>query len=249
MAARAGGRDTAPRAWRVRVGTGERESRYAPAVSGTSSGREAFVRERTVVAPVPLAPELVLHQATALTPLWRATAAELAATDPAPFWAFPWAGGQALARHLLDVPAAVAGRAVFDFATGSGLVAIAAARAGAARVEAADHDPYAEAAVRLNAALNGVAVAFRAGDPIGDPLDGFDVVLAGDVFYERPLASRALAWFRALAGRGARVLVGDPGRTYSPRDGVRELASYDVPTTPEIEAGDRLRTRVLEVLP
>jgi predicted nicotinamide N-methyase len=219
-------------------------------VSGSSpAGREAFVRDRTVVAPVPLAPELVLHQATALTPLWRATAAELDATDPTPFWAFPWVGGQALARHVLDHPALVSGRAVFDFATGSGLVAIAAARAGASRVVAADHDPYSEAAVRLNAELNGVAIAFRPGDPIGDALDGFDVVLAGDVFYERPLATRALAWFRALAARGALILAGDPGRTYSPREGVRELAAYDVPTTPEIEAGDLLRARVLEVRP
>jgi predicted nicotinamide N-methyase len=210
---------------------------------------ERFVRERTTVAPVPLAPELVLHQATELTPLWHATSRELDGWDPSPYWAFPWAGGQALARFLLDRPELVRGRAVFDFASGSGLAAIAAARAGAASAVAADLDPFCAAAIRLNAALNRVRVEFRRGDAIGVPLDGFDVVLAGDVYYERALAERAHAWLRAAAARGALVLAGDPGRIYSPREGVRERAAYDVPTTPEIEASDRLRTRVLEVLP
>jgi predicted nicotinamide N-methyase len=224
--------------------------RTLPGVPSPSPDRiERFVRERTEVARVPLAPEISLHQATELTALWRATAAELAAWDGSPYWAFPWAGGQALARHLLDSPGVVRGRAVFDFATGSGLVAIAAAKAGAARVVAADLDPFCGAAVRLNAARNGVEVEFRAGDAIGDPLDGFDLLLAGDVFYERPLAERGLAWMRALARRGVRVLAGDPGRNYSPRDGLAEIACYDVPTSSEVEAGDRLRTRVLEVLP
>jgi predicted nicotinamide N-methyase len=208
---------------------------------------EDFVRERTVIAPVPLAPEIALHQATALAPLWTATAREIEGWDGSPFWAFPWAGGQALARHLLDHPHLVRGRSVFDFCTGSGLVAIAAVRAGAARVVAADLDPFCGSALALNAALNGVAVEFRAGDPIGDPLPDFDVVLAGDVFYERPLAERGLAWFQALARRGALVLVGDPGRNYSPLEGLVELAIYDVPTSPEIEAPPVLRTRVYQV--
>jgi predicted nicotinamide N-methyase len=208
---------------------------------------ERFVRERTVVAPVPLTPEIVLHQATELSPLWTATARELEGWDASPFWAFPWAGGQALARHLLDHPELVRGRAVFDFATGSGLVAIAAVRAGAARAVAADLDPFCSAAVRLNAALNGAPVEFRAGDPIGDPLAGFEVVLAGDVFYERPLAERGLAWFRDLARRGACVLVGDPGRNHSPLEGLVELAVYEVTTSPEIEAPPMLRTRVYQV--
>jgi predicted nicotinamide N-methyase len=220
---------------------------YAPAVDD-GDRLERFVRGHTVVCPVPLVPELVLHQATELTPLWHATARELEGWDPSPYWAFPWAGGQALARHLLDHPALVLGLRVFDLATGSGLVAIAAARAGAARVVAADVDPLCETVVRLNCALNGVAVEFLHGDPLGEPLRGFEVVLAGDVFYERPLAGRALAWLRAAAAGGARVLVGDPGRTYSPA-GLAERAVHDVPTTPEIEAGDRLRTRVLEILP
>jgi predicted nicotinamide N-methyase len=208
-----------------------------------------FIRERTAPAPVPLAPELSLWQATELTPLWRATASELHAWDDSPYWAFPWAGGQALARHLLDRRELVAGRRVLDFATGSGLVAIAAARAGAASVEAADVDPFCGAAVLLNAALNGVEIPFRAGDPVGEPLPGVELVLAGDVFYERALAEGALAWFRALAARGVRVLAGDAGRTYAPRGGFAELAAYDVPTSVEIEDGPWRRARVLEILP
>jgi predicted nicotinamide N-methyase len=214
----------------------------------TFEERLAFVREHTLPAVVPLAPELTLHQATQVTPLWHATAAELERTDPAPFWAFPWAGGQALARYLLDHPAVVRGRAVFDFASGSGLVGIAAARAGASRVTASDHDPFCEAAIQLNAALNGVAVEFAAGVTMGDALEGFDVVVVGDVFYERPLAENALAWLRRLAARGHEVLAGDPGRIYSPTTGTHELAGYDVPTSPEIESGTFMRGRVLRIL-
>ncbi len=209
----------------------------------------AFVRERTAPAPVPLVPELRVHQATELTPLWHATARELEGWDDSPFWAFPWAGGQVLARHLLDVPALVRGRRVVDFATGSGLVALAALRAGAEEVAAWDLDPFCEAAVRLNAALNGLGPAFRAGDPIGAPLPGVEVLLAGDVFYERRLAERALSWFRALAARGVRVLAGDAGRVYAPRDGFEVRFEADVPTTVEIEDAPVRRARVLEILP
>ncbi len=209
----------------------------------------AFIRARTAPAPVPLAPELVLYQATELTPLWRATASELHAWDDSPYWAFPWAGGQALARHVLDHPDLVRGRSVLDFATGSGLVAIAAARAGAAAVLAVDVDPFCRAAVLLNAALNGVEIPFRAGDPIGEPLPGVDVVLAGDVFYERALAAGALAWFRALAASGVRVLAGDAARVYAPAGGVREIATHRVPTTVEIEDAPVRGARVLEILP
>jgi predicted nicotinamide N-methyase len=214
----------------------------------------AFVRERTAPAPVPLAPELVLYQATELTPLWRATASELHAWDDSPYWAFPWAGGQALARHLLDRPELVRGRRVLDFATGSGLVAIAAARAGAASVVAVDVDPFCRAAVLLNAALNGVEISFEAGDPLAVPLDappvaGAELVLAGDVFYERDLAARATAWFRALAAGGVPVLAGDAARVYAPRDGFAEVARYEVPTTVEIEDAPVRRARVLRFLP
>lgn len=208
-----------------------------------------FIRERTAPAPVPFAPEISLWQATELTPLWHATSSELHAWDDSPFWAFPWAGGQALARHLLDGPALVRGRRVLDFATGSGLVAIAAARAGAASVLAADVDPFCRAAVLLNAALNDVEIPFLAGDPVGDPLPEIDVVLAGDVFYERPLATRALAWFRALSASGVRVLAGDAARLYAPAEGVVELAVYRVPTSVEIEDAPERGARVLEILP
>ncbi len=208
-----------------------------------------FIRERTAPAPVPLVPEISVYQASALTPLWHATSAELSGWDESPFWAFPWAGGQALARHVLDHPEAVTGRTVLDFATGSGLVAIAAARAGAARVVAADLDPFCRAAVSLNSSLNGVSVSFRAGDPIGQPLDGFEVVLAGDVFYERRLAEDSFAWFRALARRGVRVLGGDADRAYAPEGGIVEIASYDVPTSVEIEDRPVKHARVVEVLP
>lgn len=220
-------------------------------MSGTVAdleGRVAFVRAHARPAPVPLAPELSLYQAAALTPVWRATRGPAAGCDPAPpYWAFPWAGGQALARYLLDDPGTVRGRTVFDFGSGSGLVAIAAARAGAARVVAADLDPLCEAAVRLNAELNGVQLEYRAGDALGERLPGFDLVLAGDMFYERRLAEEGLAWLASLAGLGARVLVGDPGRIYSPCTGVRELARYDVGTSLEIERQDRLPARVLQV--
>jgi predicted nicotinamide N-methyase len=208
-----------------------------------------FVRSRTAPTPVALVPEVLVYQASELTPLWRATSGELGEYDPNPFWAFPWAGGQALARHLLDQPALVRGRRVLDFATGSGLVAIAARLAGAAEVVATDVAPFCEAVVPLNAALNGVEVALRLEDLLGRPLAGFDVVLAGDVFYEQPLADRAVAWFRGLAAQGVTVLAGDPGRLYSPREGVADRARFDVPVSLEIEDRPLMRTWVLEVLP
>jgi predicted nicotinamide N-methyase len=208
--------------------------------------RIRFVRERTALAPVPLVPEIALHQATEVTPLWHATAAELRGWDEAPFWAFPWAGGQALARFALDRPELVRGRVVVDFGTGSGLVAIAAAMAGAARALAFDVDPFCEAAVRLNAEANGVEVEFHARSPLGEPLPGAEVVLAGDVFYERDLASRFLAWGRGLAAAGTCVLAGDPGRNHSPA-GLAELARYEVATPPEIEERPSRTARVLAV--
>lgn len=209
----------------------------------------SFIRARTRPAAAPIVPEILTYQATELTPLWHATQAELAGWDPAPFWAFAWAGGQALARHVLDHPELVRGRVVLDFATGSGLVALAAARAGARRVEACDLDPFARAALDLNAALNGLAIGWRSGDLLGDPLPGVDVVLAGDVFYERALAEEALRWMSGLAARGVLALAGDPGRLYTPRSGLREHATYPVPSSTEIEAAALLHATVYEVLP
>ena len=216
---------------------------------GTLTAWRELVRTRTAPAPVPLVPEITTWQATDLTPLWHATSAELARYDASPFWAFPWAGGQALARHLLDHPELVRGRRVLDFATGSGLVGIAAAKAGAAEVVGADVAPFCEAVVPMNAGLNGVSLELRLGDLLGRPLAGFDLVVAGDVFYEQPFAARALAWFRALARQGVRVLAGDPGRLYTPREGMADLASYEVPVSLEIEERPIMRTWVLEVQP
>jgi len=204
-----------------------------------------FIRERTAPAPVPLVPELSLYQATELTPLWHATAAELHGWGDSPYWAFAWAGGQALARHVLDRPELVRGRRVLDFASGSGLVAIAAARAGAAEAVAVDVDPFCRAAVLLNAELNDLTIPFRAESPLELPLPDADVVLAGDVFYERALAAGATAWFRALAARGTLVLAGDAGRAYAPATGFVEVAAHDVPTTVEIEDAPVRRARVI----
>ncbi len=194
-----------------------------------------FVRANTVVAPPPLLPEIRLHLASEITPLWHATEASLERDQlPPPYWAFAWAGGQALARHLLDHPDLVRGKRVLDFGAGSGLVAVAAARSGAIAA-AAEIDPFACAAIRLNAALNGVDVAIEAGDVIGRADAPWEIVLAGDMCYERPLAERLTAWLRALAARGVTVLLGDPGRTYLPKSGLEPLARYTVPTTLELE--------------
>ena len=204
----------------------------------------AFIRAETRLHPVPHAPEILLHVADEATALWARTEEELGAVGlPPPFWAFAWAGGQALARYVLDRPETVRGRTVLDFASGSGLVAIAAARAGAGRVEASDIDAFALAAIRLNARANGVAVEPVAEDLIGTDR-GWDTVLAGDICYERDLAARVVAWLEALARRGARVLVGDPGRSYLPRERLEALATYEVPVTRTLEDADIKRTSV-----
>lgn len=196
---------------------------------------EDFVRAHTTVAHAPLVPEIVLHLATEITPIWQATESWLAERNiEPPFWAFAWPGGQATARLLLDDPVRVAGKRVLDFAAGCGIAAIAAARAGAALVEAAEIDPLALAAVRLNAALNGVRVATPAGDIVGAPCR-WDVILAGDVCYEAPMTAHILPWLRAMAASGADVLLADPGRAYLPREGLEPLARHAVPTTLELE--------------
>ena len=194
-----------------------------------------FVRANTIVAAPPLVPEIRLHLASEITPLWHATEASLAKAQlPPPYWAFAWAGGQALARHILDHPELVRRRAVLDFGAGSGLVAIAAAKSGA-RVTAAEIDAFAAAAIALNAALNEVEIAIERADVIGREPAPWDVVLAGDMCYERPLAERLSHWLRALAARGVTVLLGDPGRAYLPSGGLEAIGRYDVPTTLELE--------------
>ncbi len=195
-----------------------------------------FVHANTAIATPPLVPEIRLHLATEITPIWQASEDTLARGQvPPPFWAFPWAGGQALARHVLDHRDIVAGKRVLDFGAGSGLAAIAAARAGAARVTAAEIDDFAAAAVALNADLNGVVVEVETADLIGTSARSWDVVLVGDMCYEQPLADRLTAWLRMLARDGIMVLLGDPGRSYVPRSGLTALARYTVATSRELE--------------
>lgn len=191
---------------------------------------EDFITANAALIAPPLVPEIKLYLATEVVPLWRATEEELAANGvPPPYWAFAWAGGQALARYVLDHPGLVAGKTVLDIGSGSGLVGIAAAMAGAAHVTSADIDAFACNAMRLNAAANASTLTVVQDDLIGG--DGaWDMILVGDLFYERSLAERLLAW---LPGRTA--LLGDPGRTYFPKEGAQRLALYNVRTTRDLE--------------
>jgi len=209
-----------------------------------------FVRRNTAITAPPLVPEIRLHLATEITPIWQATEESLARSAlPPPFWAFAWAGGQALARYLLDHPEQVAGRSVLDFGAGSGLVAIASAKAGAASVVAAEIDHFAAAAIAANAALNGVAITVTTADVLDSIDPRWEVVIAGDVCYERVMADRVAAWLRVLAARGSRVLLGDPGRAYLPTRRMRERARYLVPTSRELEDRENRDGIVWEVLP
>lgn len=205
-----------------------------------------FILRNTAPGHAPLAPRIVLQLATEITPIWRATESWLARQGVAPpYWAFAWPGSQALARHVLDHPALVRGRRVLDFASGCGLAAIACMQAGAAEVEAAEIDPLAVAATRLNAERNGVLVSATEGDVVGN-VCRWDVILCGDVCYEAPMAARIMPWLRAMAAV-ADVLVADPGRAYVPVDGMTVAASYDVPTSMELEDRAVRVTRVLRV--
>jgi len=205
----------------------------------------AFIRANTRLRAVPLVPEIVLHVADEAVPLWSKTEEELGEAGlPPPFWAFAWAGGQALARHVLDHPHLVAGRDVVDLASGSGLVAIAAMKAGAARVRAADIDAFARHAIALNAAANGVDVAPFAGDLLAGAEVATEVVLAGDIFYERDTAARALAFLTHHHRQGATVLIGDPGRSYLPRERLTAVAEFRVPVTRELEDAEIKDTKV-----
>ena len=207
----------------------------------------AFIRANTALIAPPHVPEIRLHLADEAHELWHRTEKELEAIGlPPPFWAFAWAGGQGLARYILDHPETVRGKSVLDFASGSGLVSIAAAKAGARSVLAADIDPFCAPAAQLNATANQVEIQSANEDLIGSD-DGWQVVLAGDVFYEKPLAERLLPWFRTLQKRGALVLVGDPGRSYLPREGLVARATYSVPVTRVLEDAEVKRTTVWEV--
>jgi predicted nicotinamide N-methyase len=205
---------------------------------------EEFIHANTAFSTPPHVPEIGLYLADEAHDLWHRTEEELAEMGlPPPFWAFAWAGGQGLARYILDNPWNVQGSRVLDFATGSGMVAIAAAKAGAASVLAADIDPFCAAAVRLNAAANGVEIAFDNRDFIGEN-NGFDVLLAGDVFYDKPFAERLISWFSRLASNGTTVLIGDPGRSYLPREKLTKLAEYQVPVIRALEDAEVKRTTV-----
>lgn len=211
----------------------------------TVSDPAAFIRSHTRLQPVPHAPEISLWLADEITPIWRLTEEELGEMGvPPPFWAFAWAGGQALSRYLLDHPHEVAGKRVLDFAAGSGLVGVAAMKAGAASVLCADIDPFCQAAVAANAQANGVALAFTQTDLLDSAPPDIEVICAGDICYERPMTEAVLAWLAQARARGTRVLIGDPGRTYFPRTGLDFLAEYRVPTTRELEDQEIKRSSV-----
>ncbi len=207
--------------------------------------RREFVQRATALQRPASVPELVLHLAGEITPIWQMTEVELATEGlPPPFWAFAWAGGQAVARYVLDHPERVAGRRVLDLAAGSGICGIAACLAGAAGVVAADIDPFCAAIIALNAAANGVEVAFTDVDLLGAPPPAADGVLAGDVCYEQQMSRQMLGWLRQAHEAGALVLLGDPGRAYLDTGGLTLLAEYDIVTTPELEDAASKRTRV-----
>lgn len=210
---------------------------------------EGFITAQTAIGTAPLVPEIRLHLASEITPIWHASEEFLAQTgiEP-PFWAFAWPGGQALARSILDAPERVRGRRVLDFAAGCGIAAIAAAQSGAALVEAAEIDPMAVAAIRLNAALNGVSVTALDRDVVGDP-PRWDVILAGDVCYEAPMTAHILPWLRAMAAAGVEVWLADPGRAYLPREGLEALSRHAVPTSLELEDRTLREVTIARLLP
>jgi predicted nicotinamide N-methyase len=210
--------------------------------------RPAFILAHTRLIAPPLAPEIPLFLADEATELWQKTEDELGQIGlPPPFWAFAWAGGQGLARYILDHRALVEGRRVLDFASGSGLVAIAAAKAGAAAVEASEIDEFALAAIALNAARNGVALDIRDNDLVGMD-EGWDVVLAGDVSYQQDMAEAVTRWLGALSRRGATVLIGDPWRSYLARSLLEPIAEYNVAVTRALEDAEIKRTGVFRFL-
>lgn len=204
----------------------------------------AFIRDNTRIGAPSHVPELVLRLADDAVALWTLTEEQLGELGlPPPFWAFAWAGGQALARYVLDRPETVRGLHVLDVASGSGLVAIAAMKAGAASALAADIDAFAAHAARLNAELNGVQIATSNADPVGAACAA-DAVLVGDLFYDRDLAPRVLDWLAAMQRAGKSVLIGDPGRTYLPRDALEQIAAYDIPVTRALEGAEVKRAAV-----
>jgi predicted nicotinamide N-methyase len=215
-----------------------------------AASARAFVLRQTRLRPVPGLEEIRLHLADEVVPLWHAVQVETGDPDAAlPYWAFAWGGGLAIARYLRDRPEAVAGRRVFDLASGSGLCAIAALRAGAASAAGTDIDAFAAAAIDLNARANGGRVTVVRRDVLDEEPPDAEVVLAGDCWYEAGLAERVLPWLERARDRGIDVLVGDPGRRYLPADALTELARYEVRTTTELEDLERKEGRVYALRP
>ena len=215
-----------------------------------ATSRRAFVLRQTRLRPVPGLEEIRLHLADEVLPLWHALQLETDDPDPAlPYWAFAWAGGLAIGRHLRERPEAVAGRRVFDLASGSGLCAIASMHAGAAEATGADIDVFAAAAIELNARANRCRVTVVRRDVLDEEPPEVDVILAGDCWYDAGLAGRVLPWLRRARERGIDVLVGDPGRRYLPTDELVELASYEVRTTTELEDLELKQGRVYALRP
>ena len=214
-----------------------------------TSDPEAFIRANTQLHEPPLIPEVKLWLASEIVPIWQMTEEELQENGlPPPFWAFAWAGGQALSRYILDHPEVVRGKRVLDFGSGSGLIGIAAMKAGAASVLAADIDPFAAAAIRLNAEVNNVSLLETTDNLVGSDNRGWDVILIGDMCYERPLAESIEIWVRSLVAEGAEAFIGDPGRTYLPKSGLEKVISYAVMTTRELEDTDVRNTSVWKII-
>jgi len=208
-----------------------------------------FIAKHTLVTAPALCPELKLYLASEITPLWHATETYLEENNiPPPYWAFPWAGGQALTRYVLDHPDLVAGKHVLDFAAGSGMSAVAAALGGAAQVDANEIDPISATVMGMNADLNEVKLNIVIRDLTGEDACPWDVVIAGDVCYERPMAERIFPWLKRLAKQGATVLLADPGRAYLPSTGLMKLASYIVPTSLELEDRTSRETLVYQIV-
>jgi predicted nicotinamide N-methyase len=209
---------------------------------------EHLIRQYLSVQRVAFTPEFQLWLARELVPLWQATESGAAAPRDPPFWAFAWPGGQALARYVVDQPDSVRGKRVLDYGAGGGLASIAAVRAGAAHVIACDLDPLALVAQEMNAKLNGVAFERTCADCAESEFD-IDVVLAGDVCYERDAAARTMSWLRRAVARGVEVMLADPGRHYAPGAGLELLATYIVPTLKELESSEWTRTRLWRLTP
>ncbi len=221
--------------------------RSFPVVTLSCDQRWEFIQQHTAIAAPSLIPEIRLHLATEFTPLWQANERLLQVNnvDP-PYWAFAWPGGQALARYLLDHPETVRGKSVFDFGSGSGLVALSAAKAGASLSIGNDHDLFAGTAMAMNSALNNIKITADTSNYLDQAVPA-EIIVAGDVCYEREASSKILPWLRRLA-RDRYVLLADPGRHYAPTNGLKELARYEVPTSLDVEQHAMRATTVWQLL-